>query len=91
MKYYNERAKKVYPGLSFTIVGFDLRDSKFLAPVKQVVAHADDGNSYYMPSSFCRFVSSQGFDLNDLIGVRMEIKERETVNGRTGLYVEGRN
>lgn len=89
MKFYNERAKKVYPGLSFTMVGFELRDSKFLAPVKQVVAHADDGNSYYMPSSFCRFVSSHGVELDTLIGVRMEISERETTNGRTGLYVEG--
>lgn len=91
MKFYNERAKKVYPGLSFTMVGFELRDSKFLEPVKQVVAHADNGNSYYMPSSFCRFVSSRGVDLDELIGVRMEIGEREIANGRTGLYVEGGN
>lgn len=89
MKFYNERAKKVYPGLSFTMVGFDLRDSKFLRPVKQVVAYTDDGEAYYMPASFCRFVASHGVDLDALNGVSFEIIERETVNGRMGLYVEG--
>lgn len=89
MKFYNERAKKVYPGLSFVMVGFELRESKFLKPVKQVVAHADDGESYYMPASFCRFVSTNDVDLEKLVGASFEIVERETVNGRTGLYVEG--
>lgn len=89
MKFYNERAKKVYPGLKFTMIGFELRDSKFLNPVKQVVVHSEDGESYYMPASFCRFVDAHALDLDKLIGARFEIIERETVNGRTGLYVEG--
>ena len=90
MKFYNERAKKVYPGLSFTMAGFDLRDSKFLSPVKQVVAYTGDGDAYYMPASFCRFVASNGVDLDALLGETFEIIERETINGRVGLYVEGR-
>lgn len=89
MKFYNERAKKMYPGLKFTAVGFELRESKFLTPVKQVVAHSEDGESYYMPASFCRFVDEHGIDLDELVGVRFEIGERKTINGRTGLYVEG--
>lgn len=89
MKFYNERAKKCYPGLSFTMTGFELRDSKFLTPVKQVVAYADDGEAYYMPASFCRYVASHGVDLDDLIGAQFEVVERETINGRAGLYVEG--
>ena len=89
MKFYNERAKKVYPGLSFTAVGFDLRESKYLDHVKQVVAHADDGESYYMLSSFCRFVASRRVDLDSLIGTCFEIVKREIGNGRMGLYVEG--
>lgn len=89
MKFYNERAKKAYPGLAFTAVGFELRESKFLHPIKQVVAHTDSGESYYMPASFCRYVATNGVDLDDLTGVRFEIIERETANGRTGLYAEG--
>lgn len=89
MKYYNERAKKVYPGLSFTMFGFELRDSKFLKPVKQVVAYAEDGESYYMPSSFCRYVETNGVNLDSLIGTTFKIVEHETDNGRVGLYVEG--
>lgn len=89
MKFYNERAKKCYPGLSFTFSGFELRDSKFLSPIKQVVAYTEGGEAYYMPASFCRFVSAHGVDLDSLVGVRFEISERETFNGRAGLYVEG--
>lgn len=89
MKFYNERAKKVYPGLSFKAVGFELRESRFLEPVKQVVTHTVGGESYYMPASFCRYVASNNIDLDCLIGERLHIVERETVNGRTGLYVEG--
>lgn len=88
MKFYNEKAKKVYPGLTFTMVGFELRESRFLTPVKQIVAHADDGESYYMPASFCRFVDANKIDLETLVGERMTIIERETANGRVGLYVE---
>ena len=91
MKFYNERAKKVYPGLSFTMVGFHMSESRFLTPVKQVVAHSSAGESYYMPASFCRFVDENNFDLEKLLGKTMTIIERETVNGRTGLYVEGGN
>lgn len=91
MKFYNERAKKCYPGLTFTMAGFELRDSKFLTPIKQVVAFTESGEAYYMPATFCRFVSTHGVDLDALIGVSFEIVERETVNGRTGLFVEGRN
>lgn len=89
MKFYNERAKKCYPGLTFTMEGFEFRDSKFLSPIKQVVAYTDDGEAYYMPASFCRFVASHSVDLDALIGASFEIVERETVNGRVGLYVEG--
>lgn len=89
MKFYNEKAKKCYPGLSFTMTGFELRDSKFLHPIKQVVAYADNGEAYYMPASFCRFVSTHGVDLDSLVGVEFTISEREAVNGRMGLYVEG--
>lgn len=89
MKYYNERAKKVYPGLSFKASSFDLRASRYLDPIKQVVAHTSEGESYYMPSSFCRYVASNNIDLDCLIGGHLRIVERETANGRVGLYVEG--
>lgn len=89
MKFYNERAKKVYPGLKFTMIGFELRNSEYLSPIKQVVALTEDGKAYYMPSSFCRYVSSHGVDLDDMIGMSFEIFEHETANGRTWLYVEG--
>ena len=89
MKFYNERAKKCYPGLSFTAVGYELRDSKFLTPIKQVVVYTEGGEAYYMPASFCRYVSSHGVDLDALVGVSFEIVERETVNGRMGLYGDG--
>lgn len=89
MKYYSERAKKVYPGLSFTPDSFELRASRFLEPVKQVVVHTQEGELYYMPASFCRYVATNNIDLDDLIGGRMCIVERETINGRVGLYVEG--
>lgn len=88
MKFYNERAKKVYGGLTFTISDFDVRDSKYLGPKMQVVAHSTDGNVYYMPTSFCRYVYNNGIVLNSLIGMQAHIIERETVNGRVGLYVE---
>lgn len=89
MKFYNERAKKVYPGLTFVVSGFDLRESRYLGPVKQIVTHTSDGESYYMPASFCRFVDANKIELETLIGEHMTIIERETVNGRVGLYVEG--
>lgn len=89
MKFYNERAKKVYPGLTFTVSGYDLRESRYFAPVKQIVAHTSSGESYYMPASFCRYVDANKIDLETLIGKRMTIIERETTNGRVGRYVEG--
>lgn len=89
MKFYNERAKKVYPGLTFTVSWFDERESRYLKPVKQIVVHTPAGESYYMPASFCRFVDSTKLDLEALIGERLTIIERETANGRVGLYVEG--
>lgn len=91
MKYYNERAEQVHPGMSFTVDDVQLRDSKFLGPKMQVVVHTTEGNTYYMPSSFCRFVANNDIDLNTLIGRQLTIIERETVNGRLGLYVEGDN
>ena len=89
MKFYNERAKKVYPGLTFVVSGFDIRDSRYLDPVKQIVMHTYDGESYYMPASFCRFVDANKIDLETLIDERVTIIELETLNGRRGLYVEG--
>lgn len=88
MKFYNERAKKVYPGLKFTMTGFELRYSRFLDPVKQVVVYTSDGDAYYMPGSFCRFVANTGVELDTFIGDRFIIIERETFSGRTALYVE---
>ena len=88
MKFYNERAKKVFPGLTFSVSGFDVRESRYLCPVKQVVIHTSEGESYYMPASFCRFVDANKIDLETLVGERMTIIERETANGRVGLYVE---
>lgn len=89
MKYYNERAKKVYSGLSFKPSSFELRTSRFLEPIKQIVTHTAEGELYYMPASFCRYVASNNIDLDSLIGVHLHIVERETANGRVGLYVEG--
>lgn len=89
MRFYTERAKRCYPGLSFTMVGFELRNSKYLTPIKQVVVFTESGEAFYMPASFCRFVASHGVDLDDLVGASFQIVERETANGRMGLYVEG--
>lgn len=89
MNYYNERAKSVEPGLTFIFKGYELRDSKFLSPIKQVVARTEKDELYYMPSSFCRYVANNGIELDTLIGVRMTIIEHKTSNGRFGLYVKG--
>lgn len=89
MKFYIERAKKVYPGLTFTISGYDLRESRYLTPIKQIVAHTSAGESYYMPASFCRFIDTRKIDPETLIGERITIIEREAANGRVGLYAEG--
>lgn len=89
MKFYYKRAMKVSPGVSFVVSSFDLRTSRYLEPIKQVVAHTTHGESYYMPGSFCRYVATNNIDLDSLIGKRLHVYERETSNGRMGLYVEG--
>ena len=89
MKFYNEPAMKVSPGVSFVASSFELRTSRYLEPIKQVVAHTTHGETYYMPASFCRYVANNNIDLDSLVGTRMHVFERETRNGRTGLYVEG--